>query len=151
MFGQLKNGDPYVTLQTPPINQTLIAFANPPTSDLLSRFPNRQANLDFFAEVIGHLSSIRFGTVTDKFIQELSNNNSATMKETKAEMLIKCMRFLKLKIYPMDSLEETADFLHILSEFFANAHNVRVKNAYADVLVDLLEPIAAVRWGSKSW
>lgn len=44
----------------------------------------------------------------------------------------------------MDALEETADFLEIISELFNNAHHVRVKNAYCEILVELLEPVAAV-------
>ncbi|KAI8800528.1 cell morphogenesis N-terminal-domain-containing protein [Cladochytrium replicatum] len=66
--------------------------------------------------------------------------------EAKLEMLIRCMRFLKLKIFPMEILEETADFLQILAEFYQNTHNmsVKVKHAFADVLVELLEPIAGI-------
>lgn len=67
--------------------------------DLLARLPNRQHNLDFFSEVIGCLSSLRFGRVTDKFIQELSASGAReAIREAKAEMVIRCMRYLQLKV-----------------------------------------------------
>ncbi|KAJ3080796.1 Cell morphogenesis protein PAG1, partial [Quaeritorhiza haematococci] len=120
VFQQLKNADP----------------------ELTSRNINRMANLDFFAELIGALSGIRFGTVSDRFVAELGR--SGGMKENKVEQIVRSMRFLKLKIYPMDALEETADFLQICAEFYQNAHNMKLKHAFADLFVELLEPIAAV-------
>ena len=69
------------------------------------------------------------------------------MKEAKLELIIRGMRFLKLKIYPMDALEETAEFLRLCSDHFQGAQGVRVKAAFADVFVGLLDPIAAVSLG----
>ncbi|KAJ3277512.1 Cell morphogenesis protein PAG1, partial [Borealophlyctis nickersoniae] len=120
VFGQLRNADP----------------------DLTARPINRQANVDLFAELIGALSNIRFVTVSDRFVAELKV--AGTMKENKLEMIIKSMRFLKLKIYPMEYLEETAEFLEICADLFQNTHSVRIKHAFADVFVHLLDPIAAV-------
>ena len=51
----------------------------------------------------------------------------------------------------MDALEETAEFLQIIGEFFSNAHSVRIKHAYSEVFVELLEPIAAVRFTPLSF
>eukprot|EP00842_Homolaphlyctis_polyrhiza_P005771 jgi/Hompol1/6195/HPOL_000607-RA len=122
IFGQFKNADP----------------------DVVSKSVNRQANVDMFAELIGALSNIRFGTVSDRFISEIGRGAAATMKENKMELLIRSMRFLKLKIYPMDSLEETTDFLHTSAELFQNAQSVLIRHAFADVFVQLLDPIASV-------
>jgi hypothetical protein len=44
----------------------------------------------------------------------------------------------------MDALEETADFLQICANFFNNSHSARVKHAYAEVFVELLEPVACI-------
>lgn len=123
--------------------------------------------MDLFAELIGELSNVRFASVSDRFIAELEKYNSQTiMKERQShmEMLIRGMRFLKIKvrtkgiarketmtdqvfakkIYPLDALEETADFLSSCASFFKNAHGAKVKLTYANLFVLLLSPIAGV-------
>ncbi|OUM68331.1 hypothetical protein PIROE2DRAFT_39268 [Piromyces sp. E2] len=109
----------------------------------ISRSVNRQTNADFFAELIGVISNIRFASVSDKFKSEL-NKAVTVMKESKVELLIHSMRFLKLKLYPMEALEDTAEFLQVCSNFFQSAHSIKIKHAYAEVFVELLDPIAAV-------
>ncbi|KAL5035352.1 hypothetical protein BDV3_005299 [Batrachochytrium dendrobatidis] len=121
VFGQLKNSDP----------------------DLVVKSVNRQANVDMFAELIGALSNIRFATVSDRFISEIGRGAAPT-KETKLELIIRSMRFLKLKIYPMDCLEETAEFLQTSADLFQDTHNIHVKHAYANLFVELLDPIASI-------
>lgn len=57
--------------------------------------------MDLFAELIGELSNIRFASVSDRFIAELEKyNNQTIMKERQGhmEMLIKGMRYLKIKV-----------------------------------------------------
>jgi hypothetical protein len=115
--------------------------------DAIKRSKNRTASMNLFAELIGELSNIRFASVSDRFIAELEKFNSQTiMKERQAhiEMLIKGMRYLKIKIYPLDALEETADFLSSCATFFKNAHGAKVKHAYANLFIQLLLPIAEV-------
>lgn len=125
VFNQLKKADP----------------------DAIKRSKNRTASMDLFAELIGELSNIRFASVSDRFIAELEKyNNQTIMKERQGhmEMLIKGMRYLKIKIYPVDALEETADFLSSCAGFFKNAHGAKVKHAYARLFIQLLLPIAEV-------
>ncbi|KAI7898549.1 cell morphogenesis N-terminal-domain-containing protein [Cokeromyces recurvatus] len=125
VFNQLKKADP----------------------EAIKRSKNRTASMELFAELIGELSNIRFASVSDRFIAELEKYNSQTiMKERQShmEMLIKGMRYLKIKIYPVDALEETADFLSSCASFFKNSHGVKVKHAYAKLFVQLLLPIAQV-------
>ncbi|KAJ3194719.1 Cell morphogenesis protein PAG1 [Irineochytrium annulatum] len=123
VFAQLRNIDPELTM----------------------RSANRQANVELFSELIGALSNIRFATVSDRFVSEISElSRASSVRELKLELIIRSMRFLKLKIYPMESLEETADFLGICSEFFDKSHSQRIKHAYAEVLAELLEPVASV-------
>lgn len=122
----------------------LISLTN---SDAIKRSKNRTTSMDLFAELIGELSNIRFASVSDRFIAELEKYNSQTiMKERQGhmEMLIKGMRYLKIKIYPLDALEETADFLLSCGSFFKNAHGAKVKHAYARLFIQLLLPIAGV-------
>lgn len=69
--------------------------------DLIHRSKNRTASMDLFAELIGALSNIRFVSVSDRFIAELEKYNyHAIMKEkqNKIEMLIRGMRYLKIKV-----------------------------------------------------
>lgn len=47
--------------------------------------------------------------------------------ELKMEMMIGCMKYLKLKIYPMSALDESADFLQALNEIFQNSHSLKIK------------------------
>jgi hypothetical protein len=100
------------------------------------------ANVNAFARLVGALSNLRFSTVTDRFLSEI--NKQVAAKEAKLEILIRSMRFLKLKIYPMENLEETADFLRVISDSFQESHSVKIKHAFAQVFVDLLEPLVAV-------
>jgi hypothetical protein len=49
-----------------------------------------------------------------------------------------------IQIYPVDALEETADFLSSCANFFKNSHGAKVKHAYARLFIQLLLPIAEV-------
>ena len=122
-------------------------------SDVIARYINRMANVEAFAKLAGCLSELRFSTVSDRFLTEI--NKQGSLKEAKVELLIRSMRFLKLKvrafdffsqekIYPMNELEETADFLKVCAESFQDSHTIKVKHAFAQSFIDMLEPIAAV-------
>ncbi|CAG8444465.1 573_t:CDS:10 [Acaulospora morrowiae] len=104
---------------------------------------------ELYSELIGGLSKTRFMSVSDRFIAKLEGFTKlppGALKEqdTKIELLIKGMYHLHLKIYPIEALEETADFLQSLANFLRLAHGVRIKHAYADLFVRLLMPIAGV-------
>lgn len=109
-------------------------------SDMYLRSNNRQISVDLFAELIGCISQFRFLSVSDKFTKELEN--SSLLKESKLYMLIRSMRFLIFKTYPIEALEETADFMQTLANFFSKAHSIRIKHAFAELLVGLLLPMA---------
>jgi hypothetical protein len=59
-------------------------------------------------------------------------------------MLIQCMQHLKLKLYPMAALEESADFLQGLAELFQSSTSTRIKLAFCELFSKLLEPVAKV-------
>lgn len=48
---------------------------------------------------------------------------------------------LKLKVYPEEELEMSAEFIQALAGFFANAHGQYLKCAYAETLIHLLHPV----------
>ncbi|ORY44459.1 hypothetical protein BCR33DRAFT_850552 [Rhizoclosmatium globosum] len=124
-----------------------LRYENP---ELVATNPTCKAHIDLNAEFLGKLSNIRFAKVSDGFVKEISElSKPATIKDPnqqalKLDICIRAMRFLKLKIYPMDCLEETAEFLMIFAGFFVNTHNPKIKHAYCDLFVELLEPVVAV-------
>ncbi|KAJ1559942.1 Cell morphogenesis protein PAG1, partial [Cladochytrium tenue] len=116
--------------------------------DLAFRSADRYANMDYFAQFLGVLSNLRFAKVSDRFVKEINAVAElaapAPVKELKTELLIRCLRHLRLSIYPQDALEETATFLQIFANKFFDSHNAQVKHAYAEVFNELLDPIASV-------
>lgn len=101
----------------------------------------RFANWNMFAELLGHMSEKRFLSVSDRFIASLEvlpmKLNSED--ENMASMLIQRIKCLKLKNYPMEKFEESADFLLSLAKFFLKAQNESVLLSYCDVLSYLIE------------
>jgi hypothetical protein len=57
------------------------------------------------------------------------------------EHLLKGMRCLKLRVYPENELEESADFMQALASLFSSAPTQTLKLAYADTFVSLLHPV----------
>ncbi|KAG0198807.1 Cell morphogenesis protein PAG1 [Mortierella sp. GBA30] len=116
--------------------------------EFIQRSSNRTANMNVLVELMGSLSNVRFATVSDRFIAELEKYKNVQVKdkdrELRMEMLIRGMRFLNLKLYPMDCLDDTADFLQSCARFFKMARGIRIKHAYAELFVQLLTPVAKV-------
>ncbi|KAJ3014920.1 UNVERIFIED_CONTAM: Cell morphogenesis protein PAG1, partial [Siphonaria sp. JEL0065] len=124
-----------------------LRYENP---ELVATNPTCKAHIDLNSEFLGKLSHIRFAKVSDGFVKEISElSKPVTAKDPNLQVLklgicIRAMRFLKLKIYPIDCLEETAEFLMIFAGFFVNTHNPKIKHAYCDLFVELLEPVVAI-------
>lgn len=77
VFGQLRSADPEQT----------------------ARFVNLDANVKFFAQLMGNLSQVRFPTISDRFIQEIRSIKGVDRTaEMKLEMMIGCMHYVKLKV-----------------------------------------------------
>jgi hypothetical protein len=114
--------------------------------DLIAGSAIRRANWNLFAELLGEMSRSRFVSVGDRFIADLEKVPQVVSKEKEVgvQLVIHGMRYLKLSLYPMDMLEETANFLESLAKFFARTQNHRVKIAYTDVISQILLPIADV-------
>ncbi|KAG0033981.1 Cell morphogenesis protein PAG1, partial [Podila clonocystis] len=117
--------------------------------EFIQRSANRTANMNALVELMGSLSNVRFASVSDRFIAELEKYKTGVPvkdkdRELRMEMLIRGMRYLNLKLYPMDCLEETADFLQSCAGFFKMARGIRIKHAYAELFVQLLTPVAKV-------
>ena len=109
--------------------------------ELISKSINRQNNLALFSELMGSISSVRFASVSAKFIASLEHG----LKDNKLDPLIRGMRFLKLKLYPMELLDETVIFLQKISDVYKlDSHSQATKQALSEVLVELLGPVAEV-------
>jgi hypothetical protein len=113
--------------------------------DQISRYVNLSANVKFFSQLMGALSELRFSTITDRFISELRDvKGIEKQSESKLEMLVGCMKYLKLKLYPMSKLEDSADFLQAVGELFQNSHSLRIKLAFCELFEGLLKPVQRI-------
>lgn len=115
-------------------------------SNSLAKSTIRQGNWELFSQILGEMSRTRLVSVGDRFIAELEKLPDFVPRdqERRVVLLLKGMRFLKLTHYPMDALEEGAEFLESLAKFFAKAKNPAVQLAYADALCNLLLPMCGV-------
>ncbi|ORZ22813.1 cell morphogenesis N-terminal-domain-containing protein [Lobosporangium transversale] len=131
------------------LEETIFSQLENVDPEFIQRSSNRMANMNVLVELMGSLSNVRFATVSDRFIAELEKYKTGVPvkdkeREQRMEMLIRGMRYLNLKLYPMSSFEETADFLQSCARFFKMARGIRIKHAYAELFVQLLTPIAKV-------
>lgn len=125
VFNQLKNAEP----------------------ESLQMSPMRNANWRLFAELLGNLSAIRFASVSDRFVADLEKTTKgpvAKEREARVELMIQGMRYLRVRLYPVARLEESAEFLSSIAAFFVSAHGFRIKQAYAEILHNLMLPVADV-------
>ncbi|PLW54499.1 hypothetical protein PCANC_05604 [Puccinia coronata f. sp. avenae] len=122
IFNSIKNADPHVT----------------------SRTPNKQANMNMFAYLLGVLSNIRFTSVSDRFASEIDAMSRVThlrdQKDGEAKLgnLIRGVQFLKLKVYPLEAFEDTADFISVFATAFESSRGSFVKTTMAETLGPLL-------------
>ena len=50
-----------------------------------------------------------------------------------------------IQVWPTEAFEEGAEFMESISKTYVNAHGLRLKVAFAELLVSLLHPIGKVR------
>ncbi|KAG9015079.1 Cell morphogenesis protein PAG1 [Tulasnella sp. 427] len=119
-------------------------FVSDPNMQLLSHSPNNRANAELFAKILGEMATTRFVSVTDRFVLALSPLAAGQVLKDggmRYENIIRGIEYIKLKVYPSEAFEESAEFLESLSKSFANAHGQRLKSAFAEVLTTLLHPV----------
>ncbi|KAL6930172.1 hypothetical protein ACO0SA_001579 [Hanseniaspora valbyensis] len=124
VFIQLKNTDP----------------------QFISHSSIRTTNWDSFAELLGWISDKSFISVSDKFVSALEKLTTKLTpeEESKAQLLILDMRYLKLKNYPLENFEECADFVQSIAKFFSKTKNEYVRLAYGEVLTQILLPLSGL-------
>ncbi|KAI5787397.1 cell morphogenesis N-terminal-domain-containing protein [Pyronema domesticum] len=122
IFNQLKTADP----------------------EVLAGSPLRMANWTLFGQLLGVMSSIDFERVTDRFFVDLEESDKdGTREEARIALVVRGMSYIKLKFYPENVLEESADFMVSLAKFFAKTPGWIVKSAYCEIFSKLLLPVAS--------
>ncbi|KAI0236824.1 Cell morphogenesis protein PAG1, partial [Massospora cicadina] len=116
------------------------------TAPLDADSANHKALYRVVGEVIYSLSNLRFASLSDRFVAALEQapEDANGEKERAVMLVINTLKHLRLKIYPADSLEETAEFLLSCASFFRKTKNARLRRAYAEAFIDMLLPITPV-------
>jgi hypothetical protein len=114
----------------------------------LSADPLRMANWRIYTQFFGAMSNVNFRSITERLIAELEKwqkqgDHRTPAIQTRMEILILSMRYLKVKTTPEDAWNRTCSFMLALARLFVNAHGERVKLAYCSVLEKFLSSIAA--------
>lgn len=106
----------------------------------------RSANWNLFTELLGYMSEKNFLSVTDRFIADLEKVpvNLKLEEEPKLHLLIHGMRHLKLTNYPLETFEESAEFIQSLAKFFNKSQNETIIFAYCEILSSLMLPLANI-------
>jgi hypothetical protein len=119
--------------------------------DLVEISPLNLANWTIYSQLLGVLSGLIFEHVQEKFIADLKIVDSQLAikgqynrdHEAKGVLLIRALRYLKVKSYPEDTWDRTCDFMQSLAKLFNTAHGQPIKYEYCKVLRELLLNIAS--------
>jgi hypothetical protein len=128
----------------------------------LEESPLRLANWLIFGQLLGVMSEINFDSVSERFITDLEKMQkhlavkglASKEIEGKAVLIVRGMRYLRLKTYPEDAWDRSCEFMLSLARLFVNVHGRPVKNAYSELLKELLLRIAektAVELNVPKW
>ncbi|KAF2677150.1 cell morphogenesis protein-like protein [Lentithecium fluviatile CBS 122367] len=109
------------------------------------------ANWVVYSQLLGVLSGLIFDSVQERFIADLKSVDSqSSVKvqfnrdvELKGALLVRGMRYLKVRTTPGDPWDSTCDFMLSAAKLFANSHGQTIKYAYCQVLRELLLQIAS--------
>ncbi|XP_032237485.2 protein furry homolog isoform X2 [Nematostella vectensis] len=101
---------------------------------------NYQIIAALYAEVIGVLALARFPFIRKRFMAEFKEHqNNPTM----LIHLIYGMKYLRIKLFPVEELEEGFLFMRECAALFIDAKEKEVKYALALMFVEILVPVAA--------
>ena len=106
----------------------------------------QQRTFEVVAQLLGELSRERIASIGGRFVQILQQANAiAGTRDTEllTESAVLGMRFLRIRVYPMEAFEEGCEFFEILARFYMHAHGFRIKHAFAHVLSAILLPVAS--------
>jgi hypothetical protein len=130
--------------------------------DLVEISPLNLANWTVYSQLLGALSNLTPKPVQEKYIADLKIIDSQMSvkgqyirdAEAKGALLIRALRYVKVKSYPADAWDRTCEFMFSMAKLFTNAHGQPMKYAYCQVLRELLIRIASeatVEINSPKW
>lgn len=115
--------------------------------DYIDESPPRQSNWIIFGQLLGQMSEMDFEHVVPRFIFDLRRMQLGNIRrdgiENRAVMVVKGMRWIRLKRQPEAAWQQTCEFLNQLATLAINAHGQMIKYAFIDIFKELLLPIAA--------
>jgi hypothetical protein len=119
--------------------------------DLVEISPLNLANWTIYSQLLGVLSGLIFEQVQEKFVADLKvvdghlavKNQYNRDHEAKGALLIRALRYLKVKPHPEETWDRTCDFMMSMAKLFTSAHGQPIKYAYCQVLRELLLRIAS--------
>lgn len=119
--------------------------------DLVDISPLNLANCTIFSQLLGVLSGLIPEHVQDKFLTDLKHVDTQMSQknqynrdtEAKGVLLIRALRYMKVKTYPEEAWDRTCDFMFSLAKLFTNAHGQPIKYKYCQVLRELFVRIAS--------
>ncbi|XP_078684764.1 protein furry homolog-like isoform X1 [Branchiostoma floridae x Branchiostoma belcheri] len=101
---------------------------------------------DLYAEVIGVLTQSEFHSVRRRFMSELKELRSKeqNMHTTQGVIaLIMGMKFFRVKLFPVEDLEASFQFMQECGKYFLEVKDKDIKHALAGLFVEILVPVAA--------
>lgn len=120
-------------------------------ADVLRQSQIKQAQWSMFGQLLGVMSSIRFDSVVDRYLNELATaqirmsdkGHAETEVAKRTALLVTNMQWLAIDIVPDAAWTRSCDALCTLATQFTNVSGKIVKQAYCFLLQSLLLPIAA--------
>jgi furry protein family len=106
----------------------------------------KQSNWVIFGQVLGVMSELDFIGVTDRYLRDLQArklNLGFREGEPKAVLVIRTMRWVRLRYQPEAAWDQTCKFLSQLGMMAQVASGQAVKYAFNNLFEELLLPIAA--------
>ncbi|KAL8657658.1 MAG: hypothetical protein Q9226_001688 [Calogaya cf. arnoldii] len=111
----------------------------------------RLANWKAFCQLLGLMSEMNLQSVSHRFVTRLRNlqndagdqPNLTRESENKIILMIWATRYLRIKTEPEIVWKESCEVLHTIADFFANSHGQGIKQAYCQILEQMVLPVAA--------
>lgn len=104
---------------------------------------------DLYAEVVGVLAQSRFCSVRKRFMSELKELRAKEPSPHTTQSIISLlmgMKFFRVKMVPIEEFEASFQFMHECAQYFLEVKDKDIKHALAGLFVEILVPVAAVRW-----
>ncbi|KIY48463.1 hypothetical protein FISHEDRAFT_73659 [Fistulina hepatica ATCC 64428] len=124
------------------LDTTFDQFKNPDLK-LLTQSANHRSNAKLYTTILGLFANIRHAPflLLNMTVAKTSFGNVSKDLDMKYEILLRGLMQIQIKVWPIETFEEGAEFMQSLSILFANTHGHRLKSAFAETLVHLLHPI----------